>query len=62
MLQPKAAVLMKVKHWWEQGLIYSFGEEGMQLVQPSKFVSVTIIRTHSIGSIGHARVRTWVML
>ena len=35
-----------------QGLIYSFGEEGMQLVQPSKFFSVTIFRTRSIGSIG----------
>ena len=35
-----------------QGLIYSFGEEGMQLVQPSKFFSDTIFRTHSIGSIG----------
>ena len=29
--------------------IYSFGEEGMQLVQPSKFFSVTIFRIHSIG-------------
>ena len=36
----------------QQGLIYSFGEEGMQLVQPSKFFSVTIFRTRSIGSIG----------
>ena len=39
-----------------QGLIYSFGEEGMQLVQPSKFFSVTIFRTHSIGSYWHVRV------
>ena len=31
---------------------YSFGEQGMQLVQPSKFFSVTISRTRSIGSIG----------
>ena len=37
---------------YSQGHIYSFGEEGMQLVQPSKFFSLTIIfRTHSIGSI-----------
>ena len=28
-----------------QGHIYSFGEEGMQLVQPSKFFSDTIFRT-----------------
>ena len=34
-----------------QGCIYSFGEKGLQLVQPSKFFSVTIFRTHSIGSI-----------
>ena len=31
----------------------------MQLAQPWKCFSVTIFRTHSIGSIG---VRTWVML
>ena len=34
---------------FDQGLIYS---EGMQLVQPSKFFSVTILRTHSISNIG----------
>ena len=33
-------------------ITHSFGEEGMQLVQPSKFFSVTIFRTRSIGSIG----------
>ena len=33
-----------------QGLIYS-GEEGMQLVQPSKFFSGTILEHVSIGSI-----------
>ena len=37
-----------------QRCIYSFREEGMQLVQPSKFSSVTIFRTHSIGSTGMA--------
>ena len=36
----------------KQGLICSFGVEDMQLVQPSKFFSVTIFRTRSIGSIG----------
>ena len=41
-----------------QGCIYSFGEEGMQLVQPSKFFSVTIFRTRT----WHARMRTWAML
>ena len=35
----------------KQGRIYSFGEEGMQLVQPSKYFSVTIFRIRSIGSI-----------
>ena len=35
----------------------------MQLVQPSKFFSVTIFRTRSIGSIGmHTYMRTWAML
>ena len=33
----------------------------MQLVQPSKFFSVTIFRTRSTGSIG-MRARTWAML
>ena len=32
--------------------MYSYGEEGMQLVQPSKFFSVTIFRTCSIGILG----------
>ena len=42
-----------IEHLWlYQGRIYSYGEEGMQLVEPSKFASVTIFRTHSIGSIG----------
>ena len=45
-----------------QGLIYSFGEEGMQLVQPSKFFSVTIFRTRFYRQHWHARVRTWAML
>ena len=45
-----------------QGLIYSFGEEGMQLVQPSKFFSVTIFRTRFYGQYWHPRVRTWAML
>ena len=45
-----------------QGLIYSFGEEGMQLVQPSKFFSVTIFRTRFHRQYWHARVRTWAML
>ena len=45
--------IMKSTHNMQyQGLIYSFGEEGMQLVQPSKFFSVTIFKTRSIGSIG----------
>ena len=39
-------------HQCDQGRMYSFGEEGMQLVQPLKFFSVTIFRTHFIGSIG----------
>ena len=42
-----------------QGRIYSFGEEGMQLVQPSKFFSVTIFRTCSIGSIGTCAHVNW---
>ena len=33
-------------------VLFSFGEEGMQLVQSSKFFSVTIFRTRSIGSVG----------
>ena len=47
-------MMMCISRWAGtcQGLIYSFGEEGMQLVQPSKFFSVTIFRTRSIGSIG----------
>ena len=31
----------------------------MQLVQPSKFFSVTIFRTHSIGSIGMRTRANW---
>ena len=46
----------------DQGLIYSFGEEGMQLVQPSKFFSVTIFRTRFYRQYWHARVRTVAML
>ena len=45
-----------------QGLIYSFGEEGMQLVQPSKFFSVTIFRTRFYRQYWHARVRAVAML
>ena len=41
----------------DQGCIYSFGEEGMQLVQPSKFFSCSCYRQY-----WHARVRTWAML
>ena len=44
-------------HKFDQGCIYSFGEEGMQLVQPSKF---TIFRTRS--RYWHAHVRTWAIL
>ena len=43
-----------------QGLIYSFGEEDMQLVQPSKNF---IFRTLSIGSIGMCmRTRLYVAI
>ena len=35
-----------------QGLIDSFGEEGMQLVEQSKSFNVTTFRTCSIGGIG----------
>ena len=45
-----------------QGLIYSFGEEGMQLVQSSKFFSVTIFRTRFYRQYWHARGRTVAML
>ena len=38
-----------------QGLIYSFGEEGMQLVQPSKFFSVTMFKTRSMAVLACAR-------
>ena len=51
-----------IPHKCRQGLIYSFGEEGMQLVQPSKFFSVTIFRTRFYRQHWHARVRTWAML
>ena len=34
----------------------------MQIVQPSKFFSVTIFRTHFYRQYWHARVQTWVML
>ena len=39
-------------------------EKGMQLVQPSKFFSVTIFRTRSIGArqYWHAHMGTWAML
>ena len=48
-----ATLSLSLPFLFHQGRIYSFGEEGMQL---SKFFSVTIFRTHSIGSIGmHAR-------
>ena len=47
-----AAILHGFQGSLYQGLIYSFGEEGMQLVQPLKFFSVTIFRTRSIDSIG----------
>ena len=40
----------------------SLGEEGMQLVQPSKFFSVTIFRTRFYRQYWHARVRTVAML
>ena len=33
----------------------------MQLVQPSKFFSVTIFRTRFHRQYWHARVRTWAM-
>ena len=50
-----------VKILFNQGHIYSFGEEGMQLVQRSKYFSVTIFRTCSMGSIACAG-GTWAML
>ena len=34
----------------------------MQLVQPSKFFSVTIFRTRFYRQYWHARVRTWALL
>ena len=39
-----------------QGLIYSFGEEGMQLVQSSKFFSIIFLEHISIGGIACTRV------
>ena len=51
-----------VKILFNQGRIYSFGEEGMQLVQPSKFFSVTIFNTFYGHAALHARMRTWAML
>ena len=60
MVDHRARSPLCFKFW--QGLIYSFGEEGMQLVQPSKFFSVTIFRTRFYRQYWHARVRTVAML
>ena len=59
LVSPRAYILLRRRG---HGLIYSFGEEGMQLVQPSKFFSVTIFRTRFYRQYWHARGRTVAML